>query len=361
MSVPAIRDAEAGERRAAWILGALAIAAAALFVADLALGSVRIPLRGIADALLGRSTDPAWASIVRAFRLPKAITALSAGAALAVSGLILQTIFRNPLAGPDSLGIGAGASAGVAFVVLAMGSTGGSAFFEGIGVAGYAAVAVAAGAGAFLVLLLILALSRRIESAVTVLIVGLLVGYLAGSLVSVLVYFGSPQKAKVYLGWTYGSFSSVTAAQLPVLVGAIVAGLALTAQSAKPLNALLMGERFAEGLGVRVRGARTRVLVAAAALAGAATAFCGPIAFLGIAAPQAARRAFRSSDHATLIPGSALVGSCLALAADIASQAPGGGSVLPINPLLAIIGAPIVLSLFLRGSRGPRSGEGGLP
>jgi iron complex transport system permease protein len=350
-----------GASRVAWALGALALIVAALFAADLALGSVRIPASGVLDALLGRSADPAWTSIVRVFRLPKAITALAAGAALAVSGLILQTVFRNPLAGPDSLGIGAGASAGVAFVVLAMGSAGGSAFFEGIGVAGYAAIAAAAGAGALLVLLLILALSRRIESAVTVLIVGLLIGYLAGSLVSVLVYFGSPQKAKVYLGWTYGSFSSVTASQLPVLLGAVAAGIGLTARSSKPLNALLMGERFAEGLGVRVRSARARVLVAAAILAGAVTAFCGPIAFLGIAAPQAARRAFRSSDHAALIPGSALVGAAFALAADIASQAPGGGSVLPINPLLSIIGAPIVLSLFLRGGRGPRRDEGGLP
>lgn len=351
----------ASSRRAAILLAALAAAAISLFAADLALGSVRIPPGGVLDALLGRGENQAWISIVRIFRLPKAITALSAGAALAVSGLILQTVFRNPLAGPDSLGIGAGASAGVAIIVLAAGSAGGSALFEGIGTIGYAAIAAAAGAGALLVLLLILALSRRIESAVTVLIVGLLVGYLAGSLVSVLVYFGSPQKAKLYLGWTYGSFSSVTASQLPVMLGAIAAGLALTARSSKPLNALLMGERFAEGLGVRARGARTRVLVAAAILAGAVTAFCGPIAFLGIAAPQAARRAFRSSDHAILIPGSALVGAIFALAADIVSQAPGGGSVLPVNPLLAIIGAPIVLSLFLRGGRGSRAGEGSLP
>lgn len=361
MTAPAPLGDEAGGRRAARALAALAACVAALFAADLALGSVRIPASGVIDALLGRAADPAWTSILRVFRLPKALTALSAGAALAVSGLILQTVFRNPLAGPDSLGIGAGASAGVAIVVLAMGSAGSSALFEGLGTAGYAAVAAAAGAGAFLVLLLILALARRIESAVTVLIVGLLVGYLAGSLVSVLVYFGSPQKAKVYLGWTYGSFSSVTASQLPVLIGAVAAGLALTARSAKPLNALLMGERFAESLGVRVRSARTRVLVAAAVLAGAATAFCGPIAFLGIAAPQAARRAFRTSDHAALIPGSALVGAAFALAADIVSQAPGGGMALPVNPLLAIIGAPIVLSLFLRGGRGRGGVEGALP
>jgi iron complex transport system permease protein len=275
---------------------------------------------------------------------------LAAGSALAVSGLILQTVFRNPLAGPDSLGIGAGASVGVAIVVLAAGSAGGSAFFAGLGLAGYATLTIAASAGAFLVLVTILLLARRVENGVTLLIVGLLVGYLAGSLVSLLVYFGSPQKVQVYLGWTYGSFSSATTAQLPVLYAAVVLGFALTARSSKSLNALLMGERFAEGLGVRVKSARTRVLLAAAILAGTATAFCGPIAFLGIAAPQAARRLLRSSDHSLLVPGAGLVGAVFALAADIVSQAPGGGVLLPINPLLALIGAPIILSMFLRGS-----------
>ena len=333
------------------LIAALTAAAAVLFVADLAFGSVRIPLGGVIDALVGRPTDPAWASIVRVFRLPKALTALVAGAALAVSGLILQTVFRNPLAGPDSLGIGAGASVGVALVVLAAGSAGGSVFLSGLGLAGYAILSIAASAGAFLVLLVILLFARRVENGVTLLIVGILVGYLAGSLVSLLVYFGTPQKVQVYLGWTYGSFSSVTARQLPVLFAAVALGFALTVRTSKALNALLMGERFAESLGVRVKGARTRSLLAAAILAGAATAFCGPIAFLGIAAPQAARRALRSSDHAILIPGAALLGSVFALAADIASQAPGNGAILPVNPLLALIGAPIILSLFLRAPR----------
>jgi len=224
-------------------------------------------------------------------------------------------------------------------------------YLAGLGIAGYAILSLASSAGAFLVLLVILMFARRVENGVTLLIVGILVGYLAGSLVSLLVYFGSPQKVQVYLGWTYGSFSSVTVGQLPVLYAAVALGFALTARTTKSLNALLMGERFAEGIGVRVKATRGRALLAAAVLAGAATAFCGPIAFLGIAAPQAARRAFRSSDHAVLIPGAALLGSVFALAADIASQAPGNGAVLPINPLLALIGAPIILSLFLRGAR----------
>jgi iron complex transport system permease protein len=337
-------------QRATIIIASLALTALVLFLVDLAFGSVRLSLQDVTSALVGQSGDSASASIVRVFRLPKAITALIAGAALAVSGLILQTVFRNPLAGPDSLGIGAGASVGVAIVVLAAGSAGGSAFLEGLGIAGYAALALAASVGAFVVLLAILLLARRVENGVTLLIIGLLVGYLAGSIVSLLVYFGSPQKVQVYLGWTYGSFSSVTAKQLPILVAAIALGFGLTARTSKSLNALLMGERFAEGLGVRVKGERTRVLLAAALLAGGATAFCGPIAFLGIAAPQAARRALRTSDHELLIPGAALMGSCFALAADIASQAPGKGAVLPVNPLLALIGAPIILGMFLQGS-----------
>jgi iron complex transport system permease protein len=340
-------------------LVALAAAALALFLADLAIGSVHIPLAGVIQSLENRSPDPVWKSIVLVFRLPKAITAALAGGALAVSGLILQTVFRNPLAGPDSLGIGAGASIGVALVVLAAGSTGGAAFLAGLGSAGYSALALAASAGAFAVLFLILIVARRVENSVTLLIIGLLIGYLAGSLVSLLVYSGSPQKVQVYLGWTYGSFSAVTADQLPVLGGAIAIGYALTLGATKPLNALLLGERFAETLGVRVKGARYRALTAAAILAGAVTAFCGPVAFLGIAAPQAARRVFRSSDHAVLIPGAALVGAVLALAADIVSQAPGQGSVLPLNPILALVGAPIILSLFIRGSRAQGSRDRG--
>jgi iron complex transport system permease protein len=335
-------------------MAALAAATVLLFIADIALGSVRIPLGALADALLGRPVDPAWESILRLFRLPKALTALAAGAALAASGLILQTVFRNPLAGPDSLGIGAGASVGVALVVLAAGSGGGSALLSGLGLGGYAILVAAASAGAALVLAAILFFARRVENGVTLLIVGLLIGYLAGSVVSLLVYFGSPHKVQVYLGWTYGSFSAVTTGQLPALYAAVALGFALTARSSKSLNALFVGERFAEGLGVRVKGTRTRALAASAILAAAATAFCGPIAFLGIAAPQAARRAFRSSDHAVLVPAASLLGAVFALAADIASQLPGSGAVLPINPLLALIGAPIILGLFLRGSREER-------
>lgn len=339
-----------GERRS-FLFPLLGVAIVFLFAADLGFGSVRIPFGEVLRALVGSAENQSWNVIVKVFRLPKAITAILAGAALAASGLILQSVFRNHLAGPDSLGIGSGASIGVAALMLASGQAG-SALFGSLAPAGYTALVAAASLGAGAVLALILFLSRRFERGVTLLIVGLLIGYLTGSLVSLLVYFGTPQKVQLYLGWTFGSFSGVRAGELPVFAAAALAGLALTLRSSKALNAFVVGESFAGTLGIRVRRERTRLLAAAAILSGVVTAFCGPIAFLGIAAPQAARRLFRSSDHATLLPGTMLAGALIALLADIASQAPGGGIVLPINPLLALIGAPIILAMFARrGSR----------
>lgn len=327
-----------------------------LVLADLAFGSVRIPFGGVIRALAGKASEESWNAIVGVFRIPKTITAVLAGSALAASGLILQSVFRNPLAGPDSLGIGAGASIGVAILMLATGPAA-SSLFGSLAAAGYAALALAASLGAAAVLAVILFLSRKFEKGVTLLIVGLLIGYLTGSMVSLLVYFGSPQKVQLFLGWTYGSFSGVRMNELPVFAISVAAGLLLTLRSSKALNAFIIGEGFAGTLGIQVRRERTRLLAAAAILAGSVTAFCGPIAFLGIAAPQAARRLFRSSDHHILLPGTMLVGIVISLLADIVSQSPGGGSVLPINPLLALIGAPIILAMFMRGGREQTGGD----
>ncbi len=327
-----------------------------LALADLAFGSVSIPFAGVLRALAGRAGDESWNAIVSVFRIPKTITAILAGSGLAASGLILQSVFRNPLAGPDSLGIGAGASIGVALLMLTTGP-GASSLFGSLATAGYAALALAASLGAATVLAVILFLSRKFEKGVTLLIVGLLIGYLTGSMVSLLVYFGSPQKVQLYMGWTFGSFSTVRMSELPVFAMSIAAGLLLTMKSSKALNAFIIGEGFAGTLGIQVKRERTRLLAAAAILAGCVTAFCGPIAFLGIAAPQAARRLFRSSDHRVLLPGTMLVGIVISLLADIVSQSPGGGSVLPINPLLALIGAPIILAMFVRGGREQGGGE----
>ncbi|MDH7483965.1 MAG: iron ABC transporter permease [Spirochaetales bacterium] len=340
-------------------LAVLVVLTLLLAVLDLASGSVRIPFGEVVRALLGTASQQEWGVIIGIFRLPKLVTAMLAGAGLAAAGLMLQSLFRNPLAGPDSLGIGAGASIGVALLMFAgnilglqkAAGTAGSALLGGLQPLGYVALVLAASLGSFAVLLMILLLARKFEQVVTVLIMGLLVGYLASSVVSLLIYFGSPQKAQVYLAWTYGSFGGVRAGELPFLSGAVLLGCALAAFDRKALNAFLLGERFAATIGIRVRSSRTRLLIAAALLAGSVTAFCGPIAFLGIAAPQAARRLARSSEHGVLLPVSMLLGMIFALSADILSSLPGKGAVLPVNPLLALIGSPVILSMFLRGAR----------
>lgn len=340
-------------RRVRSLIGALIVLCLLLFALDLASGSVPIPLDRIPSLLFGGASEggpgdnPAWVPILRIFRLPKAITALVAGAALSVSGLMLQTLFRNPLAGPDSLGIGAGASVGAGLVVVLSGGAG-SAFLGELGLAGYSALALASALGAAAVLLIILALSRRLGGSTALLITGILVGYFAGSLLSLLVFFASPQKVQVYLGWTYGSFGGVTLGQIPVLLGGCLAGLLVLGPSPRSFDALVLGDRGAASIGLEVRRVRRRIILASAILAGVVTAFCGPVAFLGIAAPQGARRLFRSSAHRVLLPGSALLGSFFALLADILSQAAPGGLALPLNPLLALLGAPLILSIVLR-------------
>lgn len=336
------------------LIAALAAVCLLLFALDLASGSVRIPLPRIpallAGASAGPSDNPAWSTILRVFRLPKAITALVSGAALAVSGLMLQTLFRNPLAGPDSLGIGAGASVGAGLVVVLAGGAG-SAFLGEFGLAGYSALALASALGAAAVLLVILALSRRLGGTTSLLITGILVGYFAGSILALLVFFASPQKVQVYLGWTYGSFGGVTLARLPVLVLGCLVGFVVLGRAPRAFDALVLGDRGAESVGVEVRRVRRRIILSSAILAGVVTAFCGPIAFLGIAAPQGARRLFRSSSHRILIPGTALLGAFFALVADILSQSAPGGIALPLNPLLALLGAPLILSIVLRSHR----------
>ncbi|MCE5257029.1 MAG: iron ABC transporter permease [Spirochaetaceae bacterium] len=354
-----MKDSNEGGRWRTW--GPLLLAAMfLLFMLDLAYGSVKIPFGEVLRALFGRSENQGWNTIVQVFRLPKAITAILAGSALAASGLILQSIFRNPLAGPDSLGIGSGASIGVALLMLATG-TSGTSLFGSLSVPGYAALVLAASLGSGVILAIILLLSRKFEHGVTLLIIGILVGYFAGSIVSLIVYFGSPQKVQQYLGWTYGSFSGVRMNELPVFAIAIACGLLLTLRSSKALNAFAVGENFALTLGIQVKRERTRLLAAAAILAGSVTAFCGPVAFLGIAAPQAARRLFRSSDHHVLLPATMLIGVLISLVADIISQMPQGGSILPINPLLALIGAPFILGMFIRGNGAAPRDAGGSP
>ncbi len=341
-----------GLRRAALL--ALLAALAAAFILSLTLGSVDIPLRDILKILVGAEPErKTWTTIVLNFRLPKAVTATLAGAALAVAGLAMQTLFRNPLADPFILGINSGASLGVALVVLSVGVAGisANALLVGLGLLGNLGLVVAASLGAGLILGLMLVVSHRVTSTMTLLILGLMVSYATSATVSLLLYFSVAERIQAYINWTFGSFGTVTWGQLHILAPAVLLSLVLAFFLAKPLNALLLGETYAQTMGLNVRRARLLIISSAAVLAGAVTAFCGPIGFLGIAVPHLARNLFRSSDHRLLIPACALLGATLALAADIIAQLPGSQTVLPLNAVTALIGAPVVAWVILRRTK----------
>lgn len=358
----AVRAAEWPRLGIRWValLGLLG-ALVGMFVLSLTLGSVDIPLRDVLKILVGE--EPArktWTTIVLKFRLPKAITATLAGSALAVAGLQMQTLFRNPLADPFVLGINSGASLGVALVVLSVGVAGVSAtsMLAGLGLLGNFGLVVAASAGAGLVLGLMLLVAQRVRSTVTLLVLGLMVGYATAALVSLMLYFSISERIQAYINWTFGSFGGVTWSQLHVLAPVILVALALGLALAKPLNALLLGETYAQTMGVNVRRTRLVILLSAAVLAGAVTAFCGPIGFLGVAVPHLARNLFRSSDHRLLLPACALMGALMALVADLIAQMPGTQTVLPLNAVTALLGAPVVAWVILRRSSARSSYSG---
>jgi iron complex transport system permease protein len=334
-------------QRRGWLI-IFALVLPCIFFASLAIGSVNIPLGDVITILLGG--EPAretWTTIVLNFRLTKALTAMLAGAALGVSGLIMQTLFRNPLADPYVLGISSGASLGVAFIVLAAGTTGGTLFAE-LGLFGDFALIVAASLGAVGVLLLILLAARRVRSTMTLLILGLMFGYVTGSIVSVLIHFSIAERVQAYVNWTFGSFGGVTWGQMPLFAFAVSVALILANLSAKPLNALLLGESYARSMGLNIRRARLGLIVSAALLSGTVTAFCGPIGFLGIAVPHLCRALIGISDHRMLLPAVSLAGAGLALIADMIAQLPGSTVVLPLNAVTALFGAPVVIWVILR-------------
>ncbi len=337
-----------GPRGFAFRFALLVLALAVLFVASLATGSVTIPAGDVFRVLTGdEASKESWTSIVLQFRLPKAVTAVLAGAALAVSGLLMQTLFRNPLAGPYVLGLSAGASLGVALVVLTTGAAA-TGLLGGLGLAGDLGLAAAASLGSAAVLALVLAAARRV-STLTLLILGVLFGYAVSSLVTVLIHFSLAERIQAYITWTFGSFSSVTWSQLRVLAPALGLGLALAFAAAKPLDALLLGERYAASLGVAVGRARFVILAATALSAGAVTAFCGPVGFLGVAVPHLARGLFQGADHRVLVPATALAGALVALASDLVAQLPGSSAVLPLNAVTALLGVPVIVAVILRG------------
>lgn len=334
------------------VLMIMLLALGALLLLSLALGSASIPFDQIVTVLLsGEADQPAWTHIVLKFRLPKTLTAMFAGMALGVSGLLMQTYFRNPLAEPFVLGVSAGASLGVALVVLTAGAAGG-ALLAGLGLAGDLLMTVAAGLGAAMTMLLVLLVAVRIQSSVSLLILGLMFGYLVAAMVSLLLYFALPERIQAYINWTFGSFGGVTNAQLPVLAGIVLAGLLLSAALTKALNALLLGEDYARSLGANLKRTRIGIVLATALLVSAVTAFCGPIAFIGIAVPHLCRGLLASADHRLLLPGTCLAGACVALCASLIAELPGNNLVLPLNVVTALMGAPVVMLVVLRGARG---------
>lgn len=327
----------------------LIIAVILLMLLDLGLGSVRIPTNQVAKILLGQAAEnDAWQAIILKIRLPRTITAVLAGAALSVAGLQMQTLFRNPLAGPSVLGITAGASLGVAAVMLAAGSATTAFTVRALGLSGSWLVVIAASIGAALVLLAILAISYRIRDNVVMLIVGIMVANITIAIVSIWQYFSNPEQIQEYILWTFGSLGGVTSDQLSILSIIIGLGILMTFFLSKTLNALLLGEDYAQSMGLNIRKSRFAIIGVTSILAGAITGFCGPIGFVGIAVPHLTRSFLNTSDHRVLIPSCVLVGAILMLVCDIISQVPGSNTVLPVNAITAMIGSPIVIWIIVK-------------
>jgi iron complex transport system permease protein len=318
-----------------------------LFFLDLFLGSISIPPGDFFRALF-HHTGGISETIIYKFRFPKAVTALTVGIALSVSGLQMQTLFRNPIAGPDVLGISSGASLGVAFVILGFSADLTPDLISG---AGNWAIAAASWVGAGIVMVLMMVISMRVRSIMTVLILGIMLSSGISALVTIMQYFTSESMLKTYIIWSMGSLGNLTSSQLTVMLISIAAGLLLANISVKQLNALLLGENYARSIGLNLQAARFISVAATCILAGTVTAFCGPIGFIGIAVPHLARISLRTADHRVLIPGTVIIGASVMLLCDMISQLPGSESVLPVNSVTALIGIPVVIWVILRNRK----------
>ena len=336
--------------RTAATVTALAAFVVAATILAVSVGSVTIPFGTTARYLFtGDAGSERWTTLIADIRLPRVVTAACAGAALAVAGLLMQTLFANPLADPYILGVSSGASLGVALVVLGSGT--GAGVFAAVAGTGRLGVAAAAAIGALAVLLLVLAISRWIRSVVTLLIVGVMVGSVTSAIVSLLVAFSQPAQMQQFVLWSLGSYAGASWSDLRVLVPAVLVGVVFAATLVRPLNAMLLGEDYAHSMGVHLVRTRTIAITASALLAGAVTAFCGPIAFLGIAVPHLARLALGTSDHRILLPGVVLMGAGVSLLCSVVAQLPGRDGVLPLNVVTALVGAPVVILVLLRSRR----------
>ena len=310
-----------------------------LFTADIIVGSVKIPLSHLFD------NDGIYHEIIYNFRLPKAITAILTGSAISIAGLIMQTLFQNPLAGPYVLGVSSGASLGVAIYILA-GSILPLSFVD----SGFGLI-ISATLGAVCVLLLVLIVSFRVRQAVSLLLIGIMFGQITGSIVSILQNISNPDSLKLYITWTFGSLSAVTWKYMLFMAPIILIGIIIVFLIQKSLNSLLLGENYAQGLGVNIKRTRLYIIIAISLLAGATTAFTGPIAFIGIAVPHIVRKILRTYDHLPATIGCILVGSALLLLCDICTQLPAEGYTLPINSISALIGAPIIIWIIIKQNK----------
>lgn len=324
----------------------MALLVVVLFSISLFVGAVDISPADVIGILAGRDTGHAsWHYIIMESRLPQAITAMFCGGALAVCGLLLQTAFRNPLAGPGIFGINSGASLGVALVILLLG---GSITAGTVSLSGFVAILFAAFIGAMLVMGLILLFSMVVRSNVMLLIIGIMIGYIASSAISLLNFFATEEGVQSYMVWGLGNFGGVSMAQMPCFVALCLVGIIGALLLVKPLNALLLGDRYAENLGVSLGRVRNHLLFVAGLLTAVTTAFCGPIAFIGLAVPHVARLLTATDDHRHLMPATILTGSALALLCNIICTLPGDAGIIPLNAVTPIMGAPVIIYVIMK-------------
>ncbi|WP_028898072.1 iron ABC transporter permease [Prevotella sp. HUN102] len=317
-----------------------------LFALNLYIGSVQIPFGDVVDILTGKfEGKESWLYIIIENRLPQALTAMFCGGALSVSGLMLQTAFRNPLAGPDVFGINSGAGLGVALVMLLLGGNVSTAFFS---VSGFMAVLLAAFVGAMAVTALIFFFSLIVRNSVLLLIIGIMIGYLSSSVVSLLNFFATDEGVKSYIMWGMGNFGGVSMKHIPMFVAIISFGILCSLLLMKPLNALLLGPQYAESLGINTRRVRNYLLVVTGLLSAITTAFCGPIAFIGLAVPHIARLLLTTENHRMLLPSTILCGALTALLCNIICYLPGEAGIIPLNAVTPLIGAPVVIYVLMK-------------
>ena len=324
-------------------LGALSVV---LFVLNLIMGSVQIPVEDVVRILLGDETEKAsWQFIILQSRLPQAITAMLCGAALAVSGLMLQTAFRNPLAGPSVFGINSGAGLGVALVMLFLG---GGLSVGSVSISGFAAVLLAAFIGAMAVMIVIFFFSTLVRNNVMLLIIGIMIGYISNSAVSLLNFLATDEGVRSYMVWGLGSFGGVSMTNMPLFATITILGLVGALLLIKPLNALMLGDQYAENLGVNILRTRNWLLIVTGVLTAITTAFCGPVAFIGLAVPHIARLLLTTDNHRQLLPATLLCGSVVALVCNLICYLPGESGVIPLNAVTPLIGAPVIIYVIAK-------------